>query len=150
MRRVVVTLISTLVLLIAISTFSNPPGSKAQDQGRRCGLQTLKGNYGNIFNGTIVPPAGSPFPFSGVGVVTFDGNGNVTATEQASSNGFPLQITFDGTYVVNADCTGTITAIFNPGNFEGHISIVIVGNGNEAFGVATDLGSVVTNTLKRQ
>ena len=151
MRRLTVTHIATLMLLVAAVIFGNPPGSTARAQGhktqaRPCGLQSLKGNYGVLVSGTILDVG----TFTSVGVATFDGNGNVTGSEQASLNGSPGLFTYAGTYDVDPDCTGTFTATFNPGAFEGHFYFVILDKGKEVMIVQKDQGTIITWTLKRQ
>ena len=149
MRRPTITLFSTLMLLITVVVLGNPPTSTAQNQGRRarsCGLQTLKGTYGAMFNGTVFDVG----PFSSVGIVTFDGNGNVSPTHRASFNGNPGVYPFAGTYEVDADCSGTMTTLHNPGNFEGHFYFVIIDKGKEVMVIQQDQGSIFTATFKRQ
>lgn len=149
MRMLTITRISTLVLLMAVVILGTPPGSKAQSQGSKaksCGLQTLNGSYAAAFTGTVFDVG----PFASVGVVTFDGKGNVTATHHASFNGDPGVYTFTGTYEVNADCTGTMTTLHNPGNFEGHFYFVILNKGKEVMVVQEDPGSIFTATFKKQ
>jgi hypothetical protein len=149
MRTTTITLISSLLLLMAIAIPGNAPGAKAQNQVRKartCGLQTLKGTYAAMFNGVAFDVG----PFASVGVVTFDGNGNVSATHRASFNGVPGVFTFAGTYEVEADCTGTMTTIHNPGEFEGHFYFVILDKGKEVLLIQQDPGSIFTATFKRQ
>jgi hypothetical protein len=149
MRRSTITFISSLMLLVAIAVVGTTTGAKAQGQGRKartCGLQTLKGNYAAMFNGTAFDVG----PFASVGVVSFDGNGNVSATHHASFNGNPGVYTFAGTYDVDADCTGTMTTIHNPGEFEGHFYFVILDKGKEVLVIQQDPGSIFTATFKRQ
>ena len=151
MRRPTITRIATPLLLGAVVLFGNWPVSTAQAQGhktqaRTCSLQSLKGTYGVLINGTIADVG----PFTSVGVATFDGNGSITGYEQASLNGSPGLFTFAGTYGVDTDCTGSITATFNPGDFEGHFFFVILEKSKEVMVVQKDQGTIITWTLKRQ
>jgi hypothetical protein len=64
-----------------------------------------------------------------VGVQTFDGSGKWTATESASFGAFVVRsVAFSGTYTLNADCTGSMTAKFPDGSI-GHQDFVIADAG---------------------
>src|SRR6202140_415170 len=80
------------------------------DEHRECSNASLQGSFGFTSTGTLLalPP---PFagPFAEVGRQTFDGNGNTDATATASANGNIAKLTMQGTYVVNPDCTGSMT-----------------------------------------
>lgn len=45
-------------------------------------------------------------PFGEIGRQTFDGRGNTEGAATLSGNGNINRVTFQGTYVVNPDCTG--------------------------------------------
>ena len=58
--------------------------------------------------------------------------------------------TENGTYTVNADCTGTYTVTINPGAVPAHAFFVIDESGAELQIIITDPGAVVTCIARRQ
>lgn len=115
-----------------------------------CTVANVAGAFGAIGNGgTVIQgnalrlPAG---PFAAVGRVEFDGHGNIFIVESTSFNGAITRNSFDqGTYSVNADCTGTITA----GGGTDTADIVFVDNRNEVYGMDTAPGLVGNFIFKR-
>lgn len=106
-----------------------------------CSDSTLRGTWGGQFNGTIVGFG----PIAGVALITYDGAGNFTQTDNVNINGSVIAVNRPGygTYTVNSNCTGTSTLNL-PGLPPGHGSFVIVGNGKEIIDVTTDPGAVIT------
>ena len=88
---------------------------------------------------------GNNLPFDGSGTATLDGQGNVAATVNASANGSFETFPYTGTYVVNPDCSGSVTSTNGNANF----STVVVRSGAEIFAVATNPGETWTMDLKR-
>lgn len=139
--------------------FSLAPAAHAQSSeqdnpfdrahGRECTLGALKGSYGfqgaGFFNPDSLPPSLPTGPASGVGVVTFDGAGNISATLTQSFNGTIIpRVTLPGSYTVNADCTGSgrfVTGV--------QFDFVSAAGGSELYFVFTNPGSVVTGAAKR-
>jgi hypothetical protein len=99
-------------------------------QAQQCSTKMLDGMYSGSFNGQRLgllsgsPPTLTPFAtpnvINGVGVFTFDGEGNFTDLNLAMNNGVPNALgqpgltpdgftTQTGTYHVNDDCTGAGT-----------------------------------------
>jgi hypothetical protein len=119
----------------------------------QCTNATLTGNYGMNFSGFTTHSKdlrGAEVPWVVVGVVTFDGAGNVSIGYSGAINGvvFTGQ-TGSGTYGVNSDCTGSFS--FTAGDAAGtDANLAIIGGGTEVFGVVTDAGSSVTFDLKKQ
>jgi hypothetical protein len=109
-----------------------------------CSNSSLRGNYGFQINGTIVGLG----PIGGVALITFDGEGNFTQTDNVTVNGFPIvpNRPGSGTYSVNTDCTGTQT--LNSGGQVVHTSFVIVGHGKQVLDVVTDPHLVITSIGK--
>ncbi len=67
-----------------------------------CGNVSLAGSFGFYRSGST--PAGT---LASIGLLRFDGHGNFSVSQQISKNGaFQYDVTFDGTYQINADCTG--------------------------------------------
>jgi hypothetical protein len=93
-----------------------------------CSDSTLRGDYTFAVNGEILAPDGITVTglIDGVGIRTYDGNGNFTQEGITIRNGTAVpggtttpdgfQTGQDGTYTVNADCTGTANLVLGPGN----------------------------------
>lgn len=112
-------------------------------------MNTLRGGYG--FNGTglfFVAPTVS-VPNAAVGRLVFDGAGNVTGNITNSFNGEIFRLPSNGTYTVNADCTGTLNITLLNG-FVITNDIVIVDEGKEVDVIQTNPGTAFTAVLKRQ
>jgi hypothetical protein len=109
----------------------------------------LEGSYGFSRNGT----AGSgTISAAAVGVLVFDGAGNVSGHDTTSVNGNIIRRTFSGTYTVNPDCTGSITITFITGT-PGRVSasdFVIVDGGKGLLLINTNPGEVIVGSARRQ
>lgn len=134
-------LASTFALLVLVALV--PAANAAQG----CTAATLTGNYGFTFSG-FFQNQGRNSPISGIGSGTLDGEGNVSATVTASFNGNLSTFPYTGTYTVNPDCTGSLTA--TPGSGLANFSIVIVRGGAEVLGVNIDPGNTWTIDFKKQ
>ena len=121
---------------ILVAMFSAPSVSNAQPQ---CSNATLEGGYGFFAQAIILPAPNAPpatgTPRSILGRINFDGRGNFTNTLTFNDNGTVTQHTDSGTYIVNADCTGTI---FTNGSSGPTIEIVIVDGGKEFYQLRTN------------
>lgn len=124
------------------------PLAKASDKG--CSNASLKGTFADKDTGFITAPPAMAGPFAGVSVETFDGNGGFTATGMASINGNLVASTGKGTYTVNPDCTGSITAVISPLGITTHTFFVIDDSLNELQMLVTDPGLAVTCIARRQ
>ena len=114
-----------------------------------CSAATLYGRFGLTFSGysTIgaVPALiSASIPVAGGGLVTFDGNGNLSASETVNLGGKILSVDLPGTYTVNSDCTGSLTTA------NAHLNLVIVRNGREILAVNTVPGSVILDNFVKQ
>jgi len=138
------------------------PSASACTSGRRTHPQndllqktnaTLQGSFGYTSTGTLldtyVPP---PFagPFGEVGRQTFDGKSKTEATATLSANGNIQQVTTEGTYKVNSDCTGSMTLNVSPLQATVHADFVIDRDGAELRAIDTDSGVVETRVYKKQ
>jgi hypothetical protein len=127
---------------VAVMTFAAAPQA-LQATGARCPLQnaTLHGTYLVAGSGTIVGLG----PVSAVGEVTFDGQGNSTATYTVSVNGtIHKGVTVTGTYTVNLDCTAT-----HAESDGSHYNYVVTPDGNKVWWIETDAGVVLSGTEVR-
>jgi hypothetical protein len=130
----------------------------------------LKGTYTEKFSGFVGTTAnpfstGTSLPQSGTGTETADGKGNFTANLVFNIGGSTCSGTVTGTYVVNADGSGTSTGTFAPNaaaptgipaeNYacpEGALqdeAFTIVTHDTVDF-ISTDADSIVTGTAVRQ
>ena len=116
-----------------------------------CSNATLNGSFGYTNTGTILAGPGAG-PFGGVGRQTFDGKGNTEATATVSVNGNISHATIKGTYVMNSNCTGTMTLLVTTGTetFTNHVDLVIVHGGAEFRAINTDPGIVLTTFGSKQ
>ena len=129
----------------------------AQEQSgklKECSIATLQGSFGYTSTGTLldsfVPP---PFagPFAEVGRQTFDGKGKTEATATISSNGnIQQQATIQGTYTVNADCTGSMTLNIPAFGATVHADFVIDHDGAEIRAVVTETGVIESRVYRKQ
>jgi hypothetical protein len=133
--------IATSILALVVSVALVPTAHAAE----RCTAAMVKGHYGFTFSGFAQDANGNNLPFAGSGTATVDGQGNVTATINASSNGSFETFPYTGTSVVNPDCSGSVTSTNGNANF----STVLVRGGAEILGVATNPGETWTIDLKR-
>src|SRR5215472_14778903 len=118
-RGTIVVLIAIALAGIAVSRSPQSPThlvgiSAAMADEDSCSLVSLRGTYAVHAQGTIVgqlpaPFPAPPFPLGEAGIVTFDGNGNHSGKTTVNIDGVVLTPTFNGTYTINSDCTGTIT-----------------------------------------
>ena len=125
------------------------PAAKAADKG--CSNASLNGGFADKDIGWVIPGANAaPIPFAGINAITFDGNGNMTATGFGSFGGNTAPQTETGTYKVNPDCTGTYTVTINPGALTVHAYFVLDDNLDELQIIITDAGNVITCVARRQ
>jgi hypothetical protein len=121
----------------------------AEEDGRRCSVSSLKGDYGLIVTGTRnVGPVTEAYVT--LSLVTFDGRGGFTA--QGVSHGATTGVRKGpamGTYTVNADCTGGWTT-----NIQGVpalvAEIVIVDRGQEVFANSVSASEVSSARARRK
>jgi hypothetical protein len=99
MKRILMSVIATISLS---SLFGLSVGAQAQ---AACTNTSLKGDFGFTCQGAF-----SGQPAAEIGIATYDGKGNVSGRSTISVNGTILKdVPFEGTYTLNADCTGVAT-----------------------------------------
>jgi hypothetical protein len=144
---------TTLVIVFAI-VFVLAIAPRAQaGENKECSNATLRGSFGYTATGTLLPAAvPAPFagPFGEIGRQTFDGNGNTTATATINANGNIINVTIQGTYTVNPDCTGSMTRNVSPLDVTAHDDLVIDDDGVELRTIATDPGEIETYGYRKQ
>jgi len=149
MRRSMVP--TTLVIvLVAVLILGITPRARAGEP-RECSTASLRGSFGFTNTGTnlAVPP---PFagPIAQIGRQTFDGRGNTQATTTLSANGNIVRATAEGSYVVNPDCTGSLTLYVSPFGSTVNADFVIDDDGAEVRAIITDEGAIEIVVFKRQ
>ncbi len=157
MKRVrILSALLTLAVLaaLAIVTTTSKHGVRAVYASTGCTDATLTGNYAFSQSGfTTKNTMGSPLPAAAMGVFTLDGAGNFSVTYTDMSPGkpayIPVQATSSGTYIVNSDCTGSISV--TTGQAAGlTYNTVIIGGGTEMFAIGTTPFYIVTFDAKPQ
>jgi uncharacterized protein YdeI (BOF family) len=140
------TIAKALAITLAAIALGIGPNAKADE---RCSNATLKGTFADKDTGFITAPPAIAGPFAGVNLETFDGKGTITGTGMVSLNGNIVPQTYQGTYTVNPDCTGTYTVQLSLG-LTTNAFFVIDDDGNELQVLVTDPGAVVTCIARRQ
>jgi hypothetical protein len=144
-----------IVWVLAVSMFYAQSVVAQENSGNlnKCSNAALQGSFGYTSIGTLLP-ANAPPPFAGpyaeVGRQTFDGKGNTEATATLSANGNIVKVTIQGTYMVNPDCTGSMTLAVSPLGATAHYDLVIDKNGAGLKAICTDSGAVVSRVNNRQ
>ena len=151
-KTFIIAAVSALAMGIA------PAAKAASNKG--CSVASLNGTYADKDTGFIIPGANAaPLPFAGVNAITFDGNGNMTATGFSSVGGSGAPQVETGTYTVNPDCTGKYSVTIcsaepctpqTSGSIPADAFFVIDDTLSELQIVITDLGNVITCVARRQ
>jgi hypothetical protein len=116
-----------------------------------CFLGSVHGSFGMSTTGSIVAfgPVGL---VAEAGIISFDGEGNVSQTTTVSLNGTIVPDRHaTGTYTVDADCTGDLKVLLpTPAGFSPSTShFVIVDSGRELRMVNTGNGRVLTSNARK-
>lgn len=82
------------------------------------------------------------------GILTSDGSGNITGSGKQTVAGLVSDTVFNGTYQLNADCTGTTHLQF-AGGVQSDLYFVLVQNGEEAMMLYSDNGALESGDAKR-
>ena len=120
---------------------------------RECSNTSLRGSFGFTSVGTLLAlPSPNAGPFAEIGRQTFDGQGNTEGTATLSTNGNTGHVTFYGTYVVNPDCTGSMTLLVLPLGRTITLDFVIDDDGAEvrALLTSTPSGNTEIRVYKKQ
>ena len=142
---------ATLVIVLAtVFVLGILPRAQAGER-KECSDASLQGSFGFTSTGTLLalpPPLAGPF--AEIGRQTFDGRGNTHATATLSANGNILSVTAQGTYVVNPDCTGSLTLYVSPFGNTVNADFVIDDDGAEVRAIITDAGAIESVVFKKQ
>ena len=126
------------------------PEARADDH-RGCSDASLQGSFGFTSTGTLLalpPPLAGQF--GEIGRQTFDGRSNTDGTATLSANGNIVRVTFQGTYQVNSDCTGSMTLYVLPIGTTANFDFVIDDDGAELRVIVVEPGVVETRVYKKQ
>jgi hypothetical protein len=127
--------ISSLVVFVGVFG----AGAASNARAESCSNASLQGVYGFHAFATIVSPGTPGTPRAIIGTFTLDGRGTFTANLLLDDNGTILpRANQAGTYVVNADCTGTLFP-----NSGGSVALVVVDGGREFYQMRTAPASIV-------
>jgi hypothetical protein len=151
-RVVLGTLVAVAALMALRATFPSGtlPKVHAQEEAKEgCSLETLEGRYGLTFSGlttrgAVPAPIDAFIPVIGGGLVTFDGEGHLSAAETVSVGGQISPVNVSGTYTVNPDCTGSFATS------HAHLNLVIVRDGKEILAVNEDQGNAVLDNFTKE
>ena len=141
----------TLVIAFAIAFVLGIGLTVEAQEHRECSDASLNGSFGFTSTGTLLalpPPLAGPF--GEIGRQTFDGRGNTDGTATLSANGNILRVTFQGTYLMNSDCTGSMTLYVIPIGTTANFDFVIDDDGAELRVIVAEAGAVETRVYKRQ
>jgi hypothetical protein len=143
---------ATLVIVFAtVFVLGILPRAQAGEH-RECSNASLQGSFGFTSTGTLLalpPPLAGPF--AEIGRQTFDGNGNTDGTATLSANGNIVKgVTVQGTYVVNPDCTGSMTIYILPFGSSADLDFVIDDDGAELRAISLSAGAIETRVYKKQ
>ena len=115
----------------------------------QCSPQTLKGQY--VFTGRGYIEPGEP----GVqrvhrGLFVFDGEGKVSGKQSSSRGGKVGHERLQGTYTLEADCSGTVTfgSVASPGG-QVHWDVYINQDGKIGHMIRTDEGSMAIRSFEK-
>lgn len=142
----------TFAFVVCATMFIPGLVARAQADGHReCSTRRLEGGFGFTSTGTLLNlPAPLSGPFGEVGQQTFDGHGNTAGIATLSANGNIVRVTFQGTYAVNEDCTGSMTVVVSPFGSTVSLDFVIDDDGGELRAIVTGTGAVETRVYRKQ
>ena len=103
-KRALATL--TILLLASCLSFAGD-----HDGSQKCSARSVAGDWGFTLSGTLILPSGA-VPGAAIGRAVADNDGNLTGTEGRNVGGGYADETFTGSWTVNPDCTGSMTANF--------------------------------------
>jgi hypothetical protein len=114
-----------------------------------CTVGDLNGVYLLASQGVVGPPDGRQ-PVANVGLITFNGRGNLYGHETVNVGGTPVQSSSTGTYDVNANCA--VSAEVQDALGTARLTGILVGQGanQEVRFLITEPGTVLVGTVKRQ
>jgi hypothetical protein len=142
MRSQILRFVTTIAFILLLASVTQT----AAQNHPPCSNASLRGSYG--LHATGVTGAGGNF--AAVGRFTFDGKGNLTGKLFVRVAGNDVELSFTGTYSVNAECV--VDDTWNtPGGPSTHKSIIInQGRGYIILNNTSGDGSVISGEAKKQ
>jgi hypothetical protein len=119
-------------------------------QARQCTSSDAAGTYGHTSTGTVVTPAIGPF--TAVGHVTFTESGTLTGSQTTSIAGNLVEESFQGTFTVNPDCTGSAIVYVYHGSTlarTSHLSLVWDSHQNELRAIFLTPGTAISIAARK-
>jgi hypothetical protein len=133
-------------LVLSGASFVAAP-AKAGDQ---CSTATMKGDYLYAQDGIILGKSVDKNRFfAQAGRERFDGNGGMSGVYSGNFNGDIVRGSYSGTYVMKADCSGSVTFTDNLKQVS-HYDIYATQGGDEFVFVQTDSGSITAAYERRR
>ncbi len=124
------------IVFVALAALAAVPLARAT-----CTNASINGVYGVLSSGLN----GSSQPAAGINRVVVDGAGNATGSAVKSIDGTIVTYNFTGTYLINANCTGTTTWT-NQNNQTEHDDLYLNNGNHGAFLIQTDAVHVQSST----
>ncbi|HYI11598.1 MAG TPA: hypothetical protein VEK57_21250 [Thermoanaerobaculia bacterium] len=142
-----------LVLLVSVvvSVAIAQPERRPDGPPRQCSAATLRGDYLYANDGFRVKgsDARARTPFAEAGRETYDGAGKAKGAFTVSENGVVRRGTYTATYVIKADCTGSVTIVDNYKSTS-HYDLYTTPTGDEVVWIQTDGGTVFAGSNRRR
>lgn len=142
----------------ALSLVFMNSGLAAQDASpkQQCSNELLTGRY--IFTGRgYIEPIEPSVERVHYGLLEFDGHGNLTGKQSSSRGGRIGHEDLAGTYVIKADCTGTLTFrhVARPGadtygpGVDTHWDMYVTSDGRKGNIIRTDAGTMAVRSFEK-
>lgn len=125
--------------------------SRRSGSQRSCTPASLRGTYIYADDGFDTGGGSSTqrSPFSQAGVEVYNGDGTMSGSVTASSNGDVQQMSYDGTYAIDGDCSGEITSA-GAGQEPLHFAVYVDPTGDEFAFIRVDANVVNAGYDARQ
>ena len=146
-------------LLLAIgSVFAVADPSIALARGTpKCTAENVVGTYGiqtsgfsDFVPGPVPSRIGEFVPIASVGLNTFTSSGTISGNEIANVGGFVFAFSSTGDFVLNADCTGTLTRSLSIGGSAEVLQLVVLRRGAKILVMGTQPGGrLFTGVMER-
>jgi hypothetical protein len=132
--------------IVSGATWPAAPASALQGKGKgKYDTNSLKGAHGFSYSGSIDGMGA----VASSGRIDFDGKGGVEAVFTTSVGGLPFTGSFEGTYTVNTDGTGSVVVDLPWLGVKSGGDFVIVDHGDGTFFTSTETGYSVTGSTRR-